>query len=209
MKKLFLAVMGISLLAAACKGKAKKDGPIESLSDVKEYSEKVKESMDASTNKMEARRAKGDTLAMPYKDLEAYLPEISGYTKEGEPKGSQMNMPGMGSWSQAEQEYKNGDKTLKVQIMDYNAAYQAFVGLTAMYKMGFSQEDGDKKQGAADLGIKDVAAYETVYKKDQRGELTVIAGERFLIQINSDGSNDPSLLYSTAKSIKLDDLAAK
>lgn len=209
MKKLFLAVMGLSLLAAACKGKAKKEGPIESLSDVKEYSEKVKESVDASTSKMEARRAKGDTLAMPYKDLEVYLPEISGYTKEGEPKGSQMNMPGMGSWSQAEQEYKNGDKTLKVQIMDYNAAYQAFVGLTAMYKMGFSQEDGDKKQGAADLGIKDVAAYETVYKKDQRGELTVIAGERFLIQINSDGSNDPSLLYSTAKSIKLNDLAAK
>ena len=89
-------MMGLSLLAAACKGKAKKDGPIESLSDVKEYSEKVKESVDASTNKMEARRAKGDTLAMPYKDLEAYLPEISGYTKEGEPKGSQMNMPGMG-----------------------------------------------------------------------------------------------------------------
>ncbi len=209
MKKLFLAVMGITLLAAACKSKAKKDGPIESLGDLKAYSEKVKESVDASTNKMETRRAKGDTLAMPYKDLEAYLPEISGYTKEGEPKGSQMNMPGMGSWSQAEQEYKNGDKTLKVQIMDYNAAYQAFVGLTAMYKMGFSQEDGDKKQGAADLGIKDVTAYETVYKKDQRGELTVIAGERFLIQINSDGSNDAELLYNTAKSIKLADLAAR
>lgn len=209
MKKLFLAAIGITLLVAACKSKAKKEGPIESLSDVKEYSEKVKESVDASTGRMEARRAKGDTLAIPYKDLEAYLPEISGYTKEGEPKGSQMNMPGMGSWSQAEQEYKNGDKTIKVQIMDYNAAYQAFVGLTAMYKMGFSQEDGDKKQGAADLGIKDVAAYETVYKKDQRGELTVIAGERFLIQINSDGSNDPALLYSTAKSIKLADLAAK
>ena len=209
MKKLFIAITAITLLAAACKSKAKKDGPIESLGDLKEYSEKVKESVDASTGKMEARKAKGDTLAMPYKDLQGFLPEISGYTKEGEPKGSQMNMPGMGSWSQAEQEYKNGDKTIKVQIMDYNAAYQTFVGLTAMYKMGFSQEDGDKKQGSADLGIKEVSAYETIYKKEQKGELSVIAGDRFLIQIESEGSNDPALLYSTAKSIKLADLAAR
>ena len=76
-------------------------------------------------------------------------------------------------------------------------------------KWDFRRKTVIRSRGAADLGIKDVAAYETVYKKDQRGELTVIAGERFLIQINSDGSNDPSLLYSTAKSIKLDDLAAK
>jgi len=209
MKKLFIAVIGLTLLSAACKSKAKKETPIESLGDVKEYAEKVKEATDASSSKMEARKAKGDTLAMPYKDLEAYLPDISGYTKDGEPKGSQMNMPGMGSWSQAEQAYKNGDKTIRLQIMDYNAAYQAFAGVTAVYKMGFSQEDDQRKQGSADLGIKDVSAYESIYKKEQRGELTVIAGERFFIQLNSDGSNDPAILYDAAKSIKLSDLAAK
>ena len=209
MKKLLVAFIGITLLCFACKSKAKKEAPVESLADVKEYAEKVKEATDASSSKAEARRAKGDTLAIPYKDLEAYLPEISGYTKDGEPKGSQMNMPGMGSWSQAEQAYKNGDKTIRLQIMDYNAAYQAFAGVTAVYKMGFSQEDDQRKQGSADLGIKDVSAYESIYKKEQRGELTVIAGERFFIQLNSDGSNDPAILYDAAKSIKLSDLAAK
>ena len=202
-------MIGLAVLAFSCKSKAKKESPIESVGDVKEYVEKVKEQQDASAGKMEARKAKGDTLAMPYKDLEAYLPDISGYTKDGEPKGSQMNMPGMGSWSQAEQEYKNGEKSIKVTIMDYNAAYQAFVGVTAMYKMGFSQEDDSRKTGSADLGVKDVAAYETIYKKEQRAELTVVAGERFFIQVNSDGSNDPQLLYSAAKSMKLADLAAK
>jgi hypothetical protein len=209
MKKVFIAVVALALIVVACKGKSKKEGPIESASDLKDYAEKIKEQSDASTSKMEARKAKGDTLALPYKDLQAYMPEISGYTKEGDPKGSQMNMPGMGSWSQAEQQYKNGDKTIKVEIMDYNAAYQAFVGMTAMYKMGYSMEDDSKKQGTADLAVKDVAGYETIYKKDQRGELTVVAGDRFLIQIESNGSNDPELLHSVAKSIKLSELAAK
>ncbi len=209
MKKLIIAFMGLSLLAAACKGKEeKKEGPA-TIADVKELGDKVKQASDASASKAEARKAKGDTIAMPYKDLEAYLPEISGYTKEGEPKGSQMNMPGMGSWSTAEQAYTNGDKKIKVTLMDYNAAFQAFSMMTAVFKMGYSMEDGDKKQDATDLGIKDVAAYETIYKKDQRAEMAVVAGDRFLIQINSDGSNDPQLLYSTAKGMKLSDLAAR
>ena len=171
--------MGLSLLAAACKGKEeKKEGPA-SIADVKELGDKMKQETDASTSKAAARKAKGDTMAMPYKDLEAYLPEISGYTKDGEPKGSQMNIPGMGSWSTTEQEYKNGDKKIKVTLMDYNAAFQAFSAMTAVFKMGYSMEDGEKKQASADLGVKDTAAYETIYKKDQRAELAVIAGDRF------------------------------
>ena len=75
-----------------------------------------------SNARWEERKAKGDTLAMPYKDLQAYLPQINGYSNQGGPKGSQMNVPGMGSWSQAEQEYENGDKRITVSIFDYNSA---------------------------------------------------------------------------------------
>ena len=209
MRKVLIVVGSICLLAAACKSKATKESPVESLADMKELSEKVKEQTDASTSKMEARKAKGDTLAMAYRDLQAFLPDISGYTRDGDPKGSQMNMPGLGSWSQAEQKYKDGDKTIRVEMVDYNGAYGAFTGVTAIYAMGFSSEDEEKKQGSADLGIKDVAAYESIYKKEQRGELAVIAGGRFFIQLRSEGSNDPQVLYTAAKSIRLAELAAK
>jgi len=43
----------------------------------------------------EERKAIGDIPALHYKDLQAYLTEISGYTKPAGPKGSQMNMPGI------------------------------------------------------------------------------------------------------------------
>jgi len=210
MKNLLLIVLGIAMLAVACKGKSsKKDTPIESISDMKDYADKVNEATKVSSDKWEERKAKGDTLAMPYAELEAFLPDISGYNKDGDPKGSQMNMPGMGSWSQAEQVYKNGDKQIKVEILDYNAAFQAFTAATAIFKMGYSMEDDSKKQGSVDLGMKDVVAYQTIYKHDPRGELAVVTGDRFFIQIESQGSNDPQLLSSIAKSIKLSELASK
>ena len=210
MKNPLLIALGFAILAVACNGKnSKKDRPIESVGDLKDYADKVNEQTKASNGKWEERKAKGDTMAMPYKDLEAYLPDISGYNKDGDPKGSQMNMPGMGSWSQTEQEYKNGDKQIKVEIMDYNAAFQAFTAATAVFTMGYSMEDDSKKQGSVGLGIKDVVAYQTIYKRDPRGELTLIAGDRFLIQIESGGSNDPELLSSVAKSMKLTELSSK
>lgn len=166
-----------------------------------------KNSDDNKNAKWEMRKAKGDTLAMPYKDLQTYLPEISGYTKEGGPKGSQMNLPGMGSWSETEQEYVSGDKRVSVKLVDYNAAWQAFQGITSVYSMGFSTEDDTKKQAQVDIGIKDVFAYQTIYKTEKKSELVLVVGQRFFITINSDGENNDSFLKDIAKNMKLDKLA--
>src|SRR5215216_5602401 len=112
-----------------------------------------------------------------------------------------MNMPGLGSYSQTEQDYINGDKVIKVTITDYNASQMAFTAATALYSLNISSEDDEKKQSSTDLGMKDVAAYETVYKKNQTAELIVIAGDRFYITLRSDGSNDIDQLKSTAKGV--------
>jgi hypothetical protein len=148
-------------------------------------------------------------MAMPYKDLQAYLPDIPGYTKSGGPQGSQMNMPGMGSWSQTEQRYTSGDKQMTVKIVDYNASQAAFSGVTALYKMGFSSEDDSKKQGSLDLGIKNVAAYETVYKQQPNAQIAMIVADRFFIEVESNGSNDMGLLTDIAKGIGSSGLAGK
>jgi hypothetical protein len=198
------------LLSYSCRSKSDKDiGAIKSLSDLKDYADNIVEETKKSEERSTERRKKGDTLAIPYKDLEAYLPEISGYTSEHGPKGSQMNTPGLGSWSQAEQDYTNGDKTAHASIMDYNAAHQAFIGLTSMYGMGMSFEDDDKKQAGVDLGIKDVKAYETIYKKDKRSELVLVVGDRFVVELKNDGVEGDDFLRSVAKNMKLQDLASK
>ena len=198
------------IVAVSCGGGKEKTKSDEiGVTDAKELAENTAEAMDESAKRQEARRAKGDTVAMPYATMQGYLPEIEGYTKEGGPKGSQMNMPGMGSWSQTEQRYVSGDKDIEVTLMDYNGALMAFTGATALYRMGFQQEDDEKKSQTTDLGIKGVAAYETVHKQSPRAELTVVVVDRFLIQMNSEGSNDVELLKKAARSMKLEELAGK
>jgi hypothetical protein len=192
----------------ACNGKRSETETSKSTEIVKTGGKVDEVSSDMPpNNRWAARRAKGDTLAMSYKDLQAYLPDISGYTKEGGPTGSQVNMPGMGSWSETEQKYNSGEKNVTVKMMDYNASYQTFQGLTMAYSMGFTVEDDDKKQSKMELGEKDAAAYGTIYKKDNRSEIVVVVADRFLITIDSNGNNDEAFIKSVAKSIDLQKLA--
>ena len=210
MKKhiLFLSILPV-VLSLSCKDKTKPPAKIESISDVKDLAQNAQNNMKESTNRWQERKAKGDTLALPYKDLEAYLPEISGYSRDGGAKGSQMSGFGIGGWSEAEQAYVNGDKKVSIKIFDYNSSQQAFMGMTAMFSMGFSSEDDTKKQSPADLGVKGVAAYETIYKTVKKSEMVLVAGDRFIINIESNGQGDEDFIKSVAKSISLTELASK
>ena len=97
-------VIPFLLFIMACGGRDKGVEKNEDLSvtDVPEVAKKMGEEVKQAQDRWAERKAKGDTLAMPYKDLQAYLPDVNGYTKDGGPKGSQVNMPGMGSWSQTD-----------------------------------------------------------------------------------------------------------
>jgi hypothetical protein len=204
MKKIFFSALALALLTfSSCKSDKKveiKDGKM-GVSDAIEAVQALGKGVEDAQSRWEERRKKGDTIALQYKELETFLPEFSGYTKEGGPKGNQSNIPGMGGFSQTEQTYVNGDKRIKVSITDYNASQMAFTTATALYSLNISSEDDDKRQGSVDLGMKDVAAYETVYKQRQEAELAIIAGDRFYVMINSDGSNDIDQLKSVAKDV--------
>jgi hypothetical protein len=54
-----------------------------------------------------------------------------------------------------------------------------------------------------------VTGYETVFKQDPRAELTLVVVDRFLIQMQSEGSSDVEALKKVAKGMRLADLAAR
>ena len=161
MKKIFFPAIILAIFTfSSCKNDKKveiKDGKI-GVSDAIDAVQALGKGVENAQNRWEERRKKGDTIALQYKELETFLPDFSGYTKEGGPKGNQSNIPGMGGFSQTEQSYVNGDKRIKVSITDYNASQMAFTTATALYSLNISSEDDDKRQGSVDLGIKDVAA---------------------------------------------------
>lgn len=186
----------------ACGGNGKENQEINLLDGAKAI-----EAIDESSKRIAERRERGDTVAMPFKELEIFLPEIPNYSKEGGPSGNQMSVPGMGSWSQTEQAYTSGDIRIDISVADYNGSANAFTGATALYSMGYSQEDDYKKSGSIDLGIKGVVSYETIYKQEKRAELTLIVVDRFIIQLNADGTNNIDILKKAATSMKLEKLS--
>lgn len=212
-KSQLLAIVSVSIfILSYCKSESEKeqtDVATETVTEASELAGNVSKEPSETSEKWKERRAKGDTVAMALKDVQNYLPQISEFNKVGNPKGEQVNMNGKGSWTQAEQLYKNGPKTISVKIFDYNAAYQSLLGAKALYKTAFSSKDDTKKQGAVDLGVKDVAAYESVYKDGSHAELVLIISDRFVVQIESNTSSEATRLRSIAKSMKLEELASK
>ncbi|MBX9785685.1 MAG: hypothetical protein K2X48_20565 [Chitinophagaceae bacterium] len=185
-----------------------KDGEV-TISDLKNAGEQMKDAMDEAQKKREERKAKGDTLAISYKDLQKYLPSPSGYKKEGDASGESVNMPGLGSWSKAEQRYKSGDKDLNIELMDYNQSELGYTAAAGMFGMNIQVENDNEKSGAFETGISGVKGYEHMYKKDKRAELTYTIANRFILTLNLNGSNDIEELKNIAKSMNLGELASK
>lgn len=181
------------------------DGKINSLSDLEAVGQRMEEASSQANSRWEERRAKGDTVALPYKELQQFLPDnVDGYAREGGPSGTQTNVPGMGSWSEAKQNYaRDEERKLEIKIVDYNSAMSAFGAMTSFYSLGFSSEDDYKKEAAVDLGVKDVVAYETVYKTNPRSSMVLIVADRFLITLENNGAQDEELLRRVVKDIDL------
>src|SRR4051812_35994303 len=196
--KQFLIVLSLYVAVAfsSCKSGKEKDVATDNnrVNDTSSDAERM--------TRWEERKAKGDTMALPYKDLQVYFPDVAGYARDGAPKGSDVNSPGMGSWSESSEEYVNGDKRVSLKITDYNGAWQTFQGMTAIYGMGFKTEDDTKKYEHADLGMKHIYAYQVTYKTEKKSELVVIVNDRFMINLDSEGENDGRFLRDIAKHMK-------
>lgn len=198
----------ISSLLLSCGATDKAKETANNLSALKDMADNISKTAESMNDKQAERKAKGDTLAMPYKDLQAYLPTLSGYEKVGEPDGESMNMTGM-SFSVASQKYKKGEESIKVSITDYNAAYSAFMGVTALINAGFSVENDNEISHGVDLGMDGIKGFETIKKKDKSGNLIVAVADRFFISIDGNNIENPDVLKDIAKEISLNSLASK
>ncbi len=198
MRKLLLFLSAILFLASC--------GKVRDAANAAEGLKNYAEGMKESTTKMEERKAKGDTVSIPYADLQKLLPStISGYSKDGDPKGESVNMAGM-SFSTASQVYKNGDAEITVNIMDYNASYAAFGAATAMFSTGFSVDNAEEHLGAVDLGISGVKAWEDVKKKEKRSTIMAGVNDRFLV--TAEGRNvETDVVKNAIKSVDFNKLA--
>lgn len=200
-----LIILALFSSCGAC-NKAKQDiSNVKNIAEgYKNMAENLEENLKEQEEKMNARRASGDTLAMSYQDLADFLPDLSGYEKVGEPKGETVNMMGF-SHSQTVQKYRDGDKEVKITIVDYAGAYQMYTMAMAFFQNNLYIENDQQTIRSEDLGIEDVKAWSETSKTRDEAKLMMGAGSRFFITIEQKGDKD---VVSTAKKMPLGNMGA-
>lgn len=194
MKKLVLAFACSGLLMAGCGEKLDEmQKGMEAAQQLAEKSGDMEKSMNEAQEVYKARAAKGDTVAMPYKDLQAYLPSsISGYKVEGEPAGSQQSMGGF-SMSQAQQKWvseSNPDASINVSIMDYGGTEGAYSLASLGFAMSFSSEDDQQRTESLKSDVPTTSGVVKFDKVNKGSSLVMGTRYRYLITVESAGAQE-------------------
>ncbi|HUR22082.1 MAG TPA: hypothetical protein VMZ90_14800 [Vicinamibacterales bacterium] len=120
-------------------------------------------------------RGTANVEVVPFETLGAALPEVSGWTR-GEVTGSQQSIPKV---SMSKAEYRNGDKQIRLEVMDAALAQMMFIPFTAFLSANYSERSSEGyKKGTT---VRGEPAFEDVNTKDERAELTVVVGKRFIV----------------------------
>ncbi len=198
----------IALSSCGEKAQEMKDA-MDAVKNLSENADEMQKKNADVSKRREERKAKGDTLAIHYKELQAFLPaSINGYTSE-EPSGESINMAGA-SYSTAKRRYTsaNGGE-VEVEILDYNQNPGLYELVTAMWAMGFSTDNDNESTKTFDPKLPYSAGIEHLYKKDKRSELTYAIGGRFVINVKANNQTSNDFTKSVANSMRLNDLSAK
>ncbi|HEX8325963.1 MAG TPA: hypothetical protein VF629_00380 [Hymenobacter sp.] len=207
MKIQLTIVAGALLLATGCEQAKQAKQSYSNLSKLSEAGEEMTASLEKAQSDRAERVKRGDTLSLPYKELQQYLPtDVSGYTA-GELKGQSQKMTGM-AFSSAERTFTKGpDEEVEVSLIDYNGSNALYEGAAAMMSLGIEQEDDDHIMGPSALKTDGVKGMDTFYKKDGRAEMTLAVGGRFLLTLKATKQQDMALLKSIADDMDLEKLA--
>ena len=205
--------LSVAVLIVGCGKLDEVKQAAENMKELGKAAENIQEKTDANNARREERRKRGDTLAMPYQEMQKYLPEsLAGYTAK-DPTGSTMNMAGM-SYSNAERTYTKAgadgsEEYVTVTLLDYNATADLYTGMTALWGANISIEDQNGYSKSYDAGVKDVAGWEHYDKNGKNSELTLAMGGRFILTVKANNQSNNDQTKSIARSMKLTDLAAK
>lgn len=155
------------------------------------------------------RVARGDTVAMPYADLQKFLPSsINGYTAKEAPAGSSQSVTGF-SMSQAEQTWVGTvgpDGTtpeIQITVVDFGGTQQGYAMMAAPLMMGFSQEDAHRRVGSTKVDVPYTGGWEEFDKDSKNAKITAITRYRFVITVEArnKGEDQSAMVKSLAEEI--------
>ena len=135
---------------------------------------------------------------LPFQTLETALPSVSGWEME-KPSSERMTSPV--AFSKTEAQFKNGDQSVRVTITDTAAAMMLLMPVRMMVATGYSKETSDGYEKATTIAGQ--PAVEKWQAADKDGELTILAGDRFIVEVRGRDVANVKTLHDFASKIDL------
>jgi hypothetical protein len=211
------AVIAATCTLAACGGASEQEKAAEQLQKSSEEMQKSADDMSKGAQEMakgfEAMAkglagATGDSDVKPvdpvsFKELQTVMPDVAGWEKQ-DPTGERMSSPF--SFSQAKVTYKKGDVQIEQSIMDSGFNQLLFTPFTMFMTAGYEKETQDGFERSVNIGGN--PGWEKWDKGSKNGELSVVVGKRFLVQLEGHGVDDIQTLHTVLDQTDLKKLAS-
>ncbi|MBX9851509.1 MAG: hypothetical protein K2X86_07090 [Cytophagaceae bacterium] len=147
---------------------------------------------EAGEQAIEEKKVKGDTTALSLTELKKFLPTtISGFKPVGELITKEEKETG-NSWTSVEQLYVNGNKRLKINIVDYNAAYGLYAGAKAVFDTRV--DNIEEKSAPVALRGNTIQGWESINYLSSEATLIAASKDRFIITLMLTNQEDSDQL---------------
>ena len=142
--------------------------------------------------------AKPLEAAVEFEKLIALLPEGNGWTR-GKPKGEQVRVGG--AMSHAKAEYQRGDASIDLEITDSSFNQLVLSPFTMFLAAGYSERSGNDYSKSAPVSGN--PGFEKWNDRARRGEVTVVVGNRFIVQATGRNVDDIGPVRTLVRSVDL------
>jgi len=212
MRKILSVVIVAAMFAAGC-GKSEQqkqaEKAAEDLKNAAEAMTKAAEKQGAQGTADMAKAMEGMAAAfgaktadgkpvepLAFQALETALPSVSGW-EMGKPRGERMSSPF--PYSKTETSFKNGDQSVRVTITDAAGAALMLMPVRMMVATGYSKETSDGYEKATKVSGQ--PAVEKWQPGDKDGELTILANDRFVVEVRGRDIDSVKTLHDFAGKI--------
>lgn len=214
--RVLLALVVASFIVVGCAGEgdAPADMPAqdaqasEDLFGLPEEDSQFAKATAAAMERREARRTKGDTLAMPAATLKQYLPAtIAGYTS-GTPSIEQVSTPGL-SLARASTTYTSqSGARVTVTLIDYNASMSGWESSTAVFALPMTVENDTEISRTFQTDDILINGFENLKKDAKNASVMYALGGRFILEVTGTNQTSLEVVRSIAAAVDLKKLAA-
>lgn len=211
----FLALFFAAIVLVSCAGEgdAPADLPAqdaqasEDLFGLPDEDSDLAKAMAAATERREARRSQGDTLAMSVASLKQYLPaSISGYVS-GIPTTEQVSVLGMAMSRVSNTYTSQSGVRVTVTLIDYNASTSGWEAATAAFSIPMSVENDTEVSRTFQTDDVLINGFESLKKDSKNATVIHVLGGRFVLEVAATNQTSLETVRSIAAAVDLKKLA--